>query len=69
MTHGEAIGHRRRMWIGAVTLVALAVLVVVLALLPAPAPPAPAPTPCPDSIACRAIRRYDAMRAMPTAQP
>ncbi len=25
------------------------------------------PTPCPDSIACRALKRYDAMRAEATA--
>jgi len=27
------------------------------------------PTPCPDSIACRAIKRYDALRTLPARNP
>ncbi len=50
-------------------LVALALILIAFAWLDDFARDTAQPTPCPDSIACRALKRYDAMRAAQTPQP
>lgn len=51
------------------SLVALALILIAFTQLDDFARDVAQPTPCPDSIACRALKRYDAMRAAATPQP
>ncbi|MCS6848929.1 MAG: hypothetical protein RMN52_14585 [Anaerolineae bacterium] len=51
------------------SLAALALILIAFARLDGFTGDAAQPTPCPDSIACRALKRYDAMRAAETPQP
>ncbi|BCX04936.1 MAG: hypothetical protein KatS3mg053_2874 [Candidatus Roseilinea sp.] len=51
------------------SLAVLALILIAFARLDDFARDGAQPTPCPDSIACRALKRYDAMRAAETPQP
>lgn len=63
--------HKR--WLAPLALVMMAMLIILaIALIQlgdATGSATAQPTPCPDSIACRAIKRYDALRTLPTATP